>query len=626
MSRLRLACALLVSSHAAGALAAAPVLLGSLADMTLEQLANVVVTTVSGRAQPLSQAAASIYVISAQDIRRSGATSLPEALRLAPNLQVARVDANQYAISARGFNNVLANKLLVLIDGRTVYSPLFSGVFWEAQDVMLEDIERIEVISGPGATIWGANAVNGVINVVTRSAAETQGTLVTAGTGTNDRQVAARYGGALDDGHFRIYAKAVRRDPTDLPNGTAVRDQADMRQAGFRSDWARSRDRLTLQGDFYNGETDQVPGARDYNGYNVLARWTRALDEGAEFRLQAYLDSTYRNQPLGASTFTDKLTTYDVEAQHSLARAGRHRLLWGFGVRQYRDRVENPSTFAFVPADRNSARSHVFAQDEVSLRENLVLTLGAKLDRNSYTGTEFLPTARLAWQVAPAHLLWTALSRTVRAPSRIDRDFYIPPNAPFLLAGGPQFASEVAKVAELGYRGQPTPRLSYSLTGFVHYYDSLRTVSPEPGGSVVANDLEGRAYGFETWASWRALAWARFDAGYTHLHESFTLDEGAVNLESPASQHNDPPEWWKLRAAFDLAPRTELDFMVRHYGAIDTRTIPAYTAVDARLGWHAARGLEVSLLLQNLFDPGHVEWSPGAQWDRAAYVQVRISL
>ena len=604
---------------------APPLKVAALADMTLEQLANVVVTTVSGRAEPLSRAAASVYVISAEDIRRSGATSLPEVLRLAPNLQVARVDANQYAISARGFNNVLANKLLVLIDGRSVYSPLFSGIFWEAQEAMLEDVERIEVISGPGATIWGANAVNGVINIVTRPAAQTQGVLASAGTGTNDQQAAARYGGAFDGGHYRFYAKSVRRDSTSLPGGAAIRDQSDLKQAGFRTDWEGARDRFTLQGDFYNGEADQVPAPRDYNGFNVLGRWTRGFAGGGEVRAQAYVDSTYRNQPV-SGTFNEQLTTYDFEAQHALAPTGRHRFLWGLGLRQYRDRVENPLTFAFVPADRNLMRNNLFAQDEIALGRRLALTLGGKLERNTYTGSEFLPTARLAWQPDPEHLVWTALSRTVRAPSRIDRDFFSPPAAPFALAGGPDFRSEVAKVGELGYRSQATPALSYSVTGFVHDYDSLRTISPQPGGTVVANDLEGKAYGLETWGSWRATRRARFDAGYTHLHESFTLRPGAVNVESASAQRNDPAEWWNLRGVFDIGQAGELDLMARHYGAIDGRAIPAYTALDARIGWHAMRRVEVSLLVQNVFDRGHVEWSPGAEWGRAAYVKARIDL
>jgi iron complex outermembrane receptor protein len=252
-----------------------------LADLSLEQLANVAVSSVSRREEPLSRAPASIYVITGDDIRRSGATSLPEALRLAPNLQVARVDSSQYAITARGFNSTTANKLLVLIDGRTVYTPLFSGTFWDAQDVLLEDVARIEVISGPGATLWGANAVNGVINVITKSAEGTQGTLASLGAGSQERQVVARHGGALEGGHYRLYAKAAKRDETSLPGGASNRDQADRAQVGFRADWGSPAEGFTLQGDLYGGEIDQAAQPREIDGLNVLGRWTRDYGDGS---------------------------------------------------------------------------------------------------------------------------------------------------------------------------------------------------------------------------------------------------------------------------------------------------------------------------------------------------------
>src|SRR5688572_2046170 len=332
-----------------------------LADLSLEQLANVVVSSVSRRDEPLARAPASIYIITGDDIRRSGATSLPDALRLAPNLQVARVDSSQYAISARGFNSTTANKLLVLIDGRTVYTPLFSGTFWDAQDVLLEDVERIEVISGPGATLWGANAVNGVINVITKSASATQGTLASAGLGNTDRQLAMRHGGALESGgHYRLYAKAVRRDETSLPGGASTRDQADHAQLGFRADWGKATDGFTLQGDLYGGEIDQATNAaRDIDGLNLLGRWARDLGDGGLVRVQGYFDHTHREHP---GTFKEDLDTYDLEVQHGLRAYGRHRLLWGIGLRRHEDRIENSPVLAFLPAQRTLNSAHVFVQ------------------------------------------------------------------------------------------------------------------------------------------------------------------------------------------------------------------------------------------------------------------------
>ena len=593
-----------------------------LADLSLEQLANVVVSSVSRREEPLARAPASVYVITGDDIRRSGALSLPEALRLAPNLQVARVNSSQYAITARGFNSTTANKLLVLIDGRTVYTPLFSGTFWDAQDVLLEDIARIEVISGPGATLWGANAVNGVINVITKDSSATQGTLGTIGFGNQERQVAMRHGGELTGGHYRMYAKAVRRDATSLPGGAPNRDQADHAQLGFRADWGRPAEGFTLQGDLHGGEIDQMPqGTRSIDGLNLLGRWTRDLGEGSFVRVQAYFDHTHRDHP---GTFKEDLDTYDLEVQHGLKRYGRHRLLWGIGMRRHQDKIENSAVLAFVPAVRTLNDAHAFVQDEIALRPGLDLTLGAKAERNSYTGTEFLPSARLGWQPTANQLLWTALSRAVRAPARLDRDLFIPG----VVAGGPDFRSEVSRVLELGYRAQASANASFSITAFHHDHENLRTLSPGSPGPMIANGLEGRTSGVEAWGTWRGADWWRIDAGVVRLDQSLKLRPGATDLQAQLGGASDPDGWTKLRAAFDLGASSELDLMLRHYGAIENRDVPSYTALDARLGWHPRRNLELSVLLQNLLDERHMEWSGqgAAEFERAAFFKVRIGL
>jgi iron complex outermembrane receptor protein len=533
------------------------------------------------------------------------------------------VDANQYAISARGFNNTLANKLLVLIDGRTIYTPLFSGTFWEAHDLMLEDIDRIEVISGPGATLWGANAVNGVINIITRSAAATQGQLSVLRAGAAQDDLASRYGGKLgDDGHYRVYGKTVRRAETTLAGGAPNRDRGEHAQGGFRADWARGRDALTLQGDAYEGSVFEQ--GREFSGLNVLGRWTRDLGDGAELRAQAFYNRTTRNH---FGTFREELDSYDVEAQHGLAPRGAHRLLWGAGMRQHDDRVQNSPLIQFLPEDRRLSRHHVFAQDEIALRRDLDLTLGAKVEYNSYTGNEFLPSARIGWKLSEAGLLWAAASRAVRAPSRVDRDLFAP-LVPVPLAGGPEFTSEVAKVAELGYRGQPTRRVSYAVTGFYARYENLRTLAPSPAGVVVANNLEGDNLGVEGWATWRAADAVRLNAGFVRQELELKERPGTVNL-APGSEGNDPKYWLKLRAAIDLTPQHELDLVARHYARRPNPEVPAYTALDVRLAWRAAKDMELALLAQNLLDRRHPEWGAAAsraEMERAFYVSLRLGI
>ena len=584
-----------------------------LVDLSLEQLSNTVVTSASRRAEPLGRAAASVFVISGEDIRRSGARTIPEALRLAPNLEVAQGSAGGYAITARGFNQTLANKLLVLIDGRTVYTPLFAGVFWEAQDVPLEDVDRIEVISGPGGTLWGTNAVNGVINIVTKSAARTQGVLVTAGAGDEAAEIAARYGGTTQQLSYRAYAKADRVENTSPSNGQALLDGSHRKQAGFRADWGNGSDGVTLQGDSYQdtGEPQVLYGS------NVLGRWTRHLGNENSLTVQAYYDHTSRPQQV--------LNTVDVETSLT-RRVGSHLVLVGAGLRQYRDRIENSAALALIPAARNLTTSQVFLQDEVALRPDLDLSAGLKLERNDYTGTEPLPSVRLGWSVSERHFIWAAWSRAVRSPSRFDRELFLPGTPPYLLAGGPDFESEVANVYELGYRGQPTPVLSWSATTFYDDYAKLRSVSPAGTAAQVTNNRWAHTTGIEGWGTLRVLDTWRLQAGYTRLHTRLGLEPGTVDLQPLSNIASDPEQWWTLRSSHDLGPDWEFDLMIRHVGAIENRGVPAYTATDARAGWRVAPHVEVSLLLSNLFDRRHIEWGPGsAELGRSFFIAVRVS-
>jgi iron complex outermembrane receptor protein len=598
---------LCVNSHASSARTAA------LADLSLEQLSNVVVSTVSRREESVNRVAASVFVISHADIRRSAATSLPEALRLAPMLQVARVDSSRYAISARGFNNPLANNMLVLIDGRTVYTPLFSGVFWEAQDVMLDDVERIEVITGPNTALWGTNAVNGLIHIITRSAAQTQGVTASINKGNRERSGAMRYGGSWGEdgetGHFRLYAKSYQREPSETVTGVAIRDESEGVQAGFRVDWSPAHDSFTLQGDVYDGKIDQAPAARTFSGLHVLGRWQRELGADAQTVVQVYAERTERDHP---STFQQTLDTVDAIAQYGFKAAENHRATVGAGIRHSRDRVVNSAALAFLPATKNMRWSRVFAQDQISLSPQLDLTLSGSLEHNPYTGTEILPSVRVAWQPSSNATWWTSLSRAIRAPSRIDREFFAPAQPPFVIAGGPDFVSEVTRVFELGYRAQPTPFVTYSLTAFHHAHSRLRSLTPTASGLQIENNISGHTRGLGGWATWRVNERWRLSGGGVLLRSRRHLEPGASDAGGLAALGNDPTYWGSLHSSVDLTPRHAWELGIRRVGALPNPHVPAYTAVDTRLAWQAHRDLELSLAVHNLFDKRHAEWGPAA--------------
>jgi iron complex outermembrane receptor protein len=617
-------------SVSAGAAIAATSPVHDFADMSLEDLANIQVTSVSRKSESLADAPASIFVITNDDIHRSAATTLPEALRLAPNLQVARVDARNYAISARGFNGVFANKMLVLIDGRTVYSPLFSGTFWDAQDVMLEDVDRIEVISGPGATVWGANAVNGVINVITKSAADTQGTLLSAGAGSHEKNGALRYGGELGNGgHYRVYGKYSDNDDTRNAAGTVLSEGWRREQAGFRTDWGGRADNGTLQGDAYSGRLHQL-GTRDIqiSGANIVGRISRQLSDNSSMRLNAYLDHTLRDQP---NAFVDRLTTVDFEGQRAIRFGERNAITWGGGYRAMFDRLDNGPAFSFLPASLNSHVANLFVQDEIELAKTLHLTLGEKVEHNTFTGRESLPSARLAWKFATNQLLWGAVSRSVRAPSRIDRDFFAPANGT-LFNGGPDFQSEVARVAELGYRGQLSPTVSFAATANYSQFDRLRTLEPTsnaPFPVAFRNGSQGNSRGLEMTGAWQVLPTWRLSAGLVAQRFNTTLNPGVVDVlptvgAAFANTGSDPSSYWTLRSVLDVTSNQEFDVSLRHVGALPTGT-PAYTSMDLRYGWKVRKDLEISLIGQNLLSSSHVEFgtdAAGSRIERGAFLKL----
>lgn len=593
--------------------------------LSIEELSKIKISSVSKQEESLSGAPASIYVITQDEIHRSGATTIPEALRLAPNLHVARGDAGQYAISARGFNNALENKLLVLIDGRAIYSPFFAGVFWITQDLLMEDIERIEVISGPGGTLWGLNAVNGVINIITKSSSGTQGTLLTAHVGTMERGAGARYGGAIGEtGYYRVYAKVLEIDNTHRVDGTAVPDAFDRARLGFRADWLNNGSQFTLQGDTYDGTSDQRSlGETAFSGTNILARYTHPFENGSELQLQGYYDLAVRDEE---GAYKDEMEIYDMEFQYALPALGDNRFLFGGGYRQADDRTTNYSPFIlFLPENKDLKWSNIFVQDEVSLSPSLDLTLGAKWENNVYTDTEFLPNVRLAWRPgSDGRLLWGEVSRAVRAPARLDRDFYVP-----LLGinGGPDFESEISDVAEIGWRAQPTSAFSYSLTAFYHDHDRQRSGEPNPNGPgfVVSNTIEGATKGLEGWAHYQVTPRLRLSGGFIELRQDLRNKPGSLDPTGPSALGNDPEHILTLQSTFNLNEYQRLYVMVRYVSELPEPRVPSYTAVDAHYGWRLSDNLELSVTVQNLADDGHTEFGDPAttsEYERAAFLKI----
>jgi iron complex outermembrane receptor protein len=584
-----------------------------LSNLSLADLGNIEITSVSRHAERLSEAPTSIFVITADDIRRSGATTLPEALRLAPNLQVAQASASEYAISARGFNGSSANKLLVLIDGRSVYSPLFSGVFWDVQDVALADIERIEVISGPGGTLWGVNAVNGVINVITRSAEQTAGELVSAGAGNREEQLVLRHGAPLAGGDFRIFATHTGLRHTETSTDAPIDDASRFTHIGMRADWEHRATRFTLQGDAYDGRRGQpLPGTISIfgvtldlgniktSGADLLARWESELEDGAGWVVQAYVDRTQRTVP---PTFAETLDIVDLQLQHTFHPAAAHTIVWGAEIRHGMDDVTNSAYVAFLPARLDQTWASLFGQDEIALRRDLKMTLGTRLERNDYTGAEWLPNARLAWKLSPEHLLWGAVSRTVRAPSRLDHDTYVPGAPPFLLRGGPDVRSEIAIVEEIGYRGQPTPDSTFSVTAFHADYSLLRTqqINLSPLYVFYTNGMRGNVQGVEMWGSWQATPHWRLHGGFTRLVQEFAIGSGSEDTTAPAqSAGGTPGQQALLRSSLDLPHDTEFDCALRYVSELSLPEVPSYVAVDLRLAWRPRPGLELSLTGRNL--------------------------
>lgn len=608
--------------------------------LSLEELANIEVTTVEKRGESLSQSAAAIHVLTGDDIKRSGATTLAEALRQVPGLQVARIDAHNWAISARGFNDLFANKLLVLIDGRSVYTPLYSGVHWQYQDVLLQDLDRIEVVRGPGATVWGANAVNGVINILTKPSSETQGILVNAGGGSPETAFGAvRYGGRWNETtSFRVYGKHASRDNFLQADGRPANDRWNLSQGGFRVDWLPSDESAwTLQGDLYGSTADGasqqpslVPPAYtiareheiDAQGANLLGRWTRSLSGDSDLQLQAYYDYTRQS---ATEFYAFDIHQLDADFQHRFPLGASHEVVWGASYRHVADDVEGSPGLRFEPAAKQTDLFGAFIQDSITLvPDRLTAVLGTKIEHNDYSGWEIQPGARLSWIPGENQTVWASVARAVRTPSRGEVDAVkplkvIPPAASgqppsvLTLLGSDHLQAEELLALELGHRFLPIPQLSIDLAVFYNLYDHLITVSPSaPDFSTLpdavriplptSNDQSGHAYGAEAAVGIQCTEWWRIRTGYSWLRVDLTRPAG------PDPEGTSPQHQAFLVSQMELPHDLKLDVGIRFVDRLDSLAIPAYTAVDVRLGWRPRENLEVSVVGQNLFDDRHPEF------------------
>jgi len=615
-------------------------------DIDLDDLMKVHVTTAGRKAQSLSDVPSAIYVVRDEEIKRTGVTRIPEALRSVPGLQVARIQANSWAVSSRGFNGTAANKLLVLIDGRSVYSPLHSGVFWEVQDTLLEDIDRIEVIRGPGASLYGANAINGIINIITKKSGETQGAVATAGGGTEERVFgSARVGAKLgEDAYVRVYAKYCQRDDAlnGLDRDNDARDGGWMARTGFRSDWkGGDKDRFTLMGDFYDGQVKAIatetsltaPFATSFNdrttlrGGNLLFRWEREFDATSNVSVQAYYDFTFRD----TEPFTDRLHTGDLDFQHRFALCQGNDVIWGLGYRIYRTDLNTGFLIQVDPSHHVDDIVSAFVQDEITLvKDHLRLTVGSKFEVNDYTGFEIEPSLRLAWNPDEQQLVWLSAARAVRTPSIIDVDFrfnaaVFPGTPPTVLAILTEngFKAEDVWAFEAGYRVRPAEPLWLDLALFYNRYDHLRSIEPGIPFSESApppthdvqpfffrNEMRAETSGAELASSFQPMAGWLLQANYTYLRMHLNPRQGSNDTTSEAAERQNPRHQVWVRSALDLPWNLTLDATGRFVSGLSDYQVKRYVEADVRLAWRdPSRRWEAAVVGQNLVHKSHPEFN-----------------
>jgi iron complex outermembrane recepter protein len=610
-----------------------------LKQLSLAELGNVEVTTVSKEPEEVWKTPAAVFVLTQEDIRRSGATSIPEALRLVPGVEVAQVDSDHWSVAIRGFGAVLASKLLVLIDGRSVYTPLFAGVYWQVQNTPIEDIERIEVIRGPGGTIWGANAVDGIINIITKNAKNTHGVIVSAGGGDVDQGIGTvRYGGGDDHGfNYRVYETGFTRGPDFHPQGPNFDDWR-MGQLGFRADWEPgARDGFTFQGDIYReiaGEASQyalysnpsqvfVYGNGQFSGGNLMARWKRTIDSGSDFQIQAYFDRTNHFEP----EFGETRSTFDVDFLHHLTLPWQQDFLWGLGIRlSPANDVQTVPTIEFLPYKLTDQVYSGFVQDTLPLfDQRLSLTLGSKLEHNNYTGFEVQPSGRLLWTPTPQQSFWGAVTRAVRTPSRIDEDIQLTDFAgiqsglPIYLRiyGNRQFHSEELIAYEAGYRTLVRSHFYVDLALFFNDYNDLYSfqveapfleTTPTPVHAVLplltSNGIHGNTKGFEIMPDWKPLSWWQFRPGFSHLEMELENKPWSNDPTSVAGyEGSSPRNQVMIQSLVNLPRKFEFDQTYRYVSALPAQAVGSYQTMDARVGWHATKQLDFSVNGRNLLQP-----------------------
>jgi iron complex outermembrane receptor protein len=610
-----------------------------LGQMSLEDLMNVQVTSVSKKEQKLSRTAASIYVIDQAEIRRSGATNIPDLLRGVPGVDVAQMDGGHWVISIRGFSDLYGNKVLVLIDGRSAYRTTFSGVRWDEMDMVLEDIERIEVIRGPGGTVWGANAMNGVINIITKSAEYTRGGLVSASAGSRtNADGVAQYGGSLGSGSYRGYSKYFNIGNEASAGQAPAEDGSHGFHAGFRADWTLEKQNgLVVQGDI-----DESRGAetlvnavnsnalpmtstfRDeirYTGGNVLGRWNHAMANGSEMSLQVY-DDYFTKTAYGVR---ESSNTVDVDFHHRLVIGSRNEVVWGLGIRTAASTLGPGYNLKFLPPQRTDNLESAFIQDEITIRNSLFLTLGSKFEHNSYTGFEYEPSAQLAWVVNSRHTVWASAARAIRQPARLDSDISLDAavvpvgEGSFGVVqfnGSPNLHAEELRDFEIGHRTQISKHLSVDSVAFLSLYrrleafephDPFFTTSEGPPHIVFPQVLENSArahnYGAEFFATWSVNTRWRLSSGLSALHLNLVDTSGlGITREDPGIS---PRHMFQARSLLNLRRNLDWDASVSQVGRLTST--PGYARLDSRLGWRLAESVELSLVGQNLLTPRHAE-------------------
>jgi iron complex outermembrane receptor protein len=617
-----------------------------LTQLKLEDLMNMEVTSVSKKEQKISEAASAVFVITSEDIARSGANDIPDLLRMVPGVEVAQINSSKWAISIRGFNGQYSNKLLVLVDGRTVYTPMLSGVFWDAQDVLLDNIDRIEVIRGPGATVWGANAVNGVINIITKKTSDTQGAFATAGGGSYEHGFgAARYGGRLGGAtSYRVFADGFDRNHFPTPFGLNGNDDWEMVHGGFRVDTSASaQDSITVEGDANSGNAGEVAGSvvsisppinglldlRDrYSGWDLLSRWNHTSSAHSETSLQVYFDRNTRSD----TTYGFGVNTFDLDFQHHIGWGTRQDFVWGLGYRVSSDDTLATLRISFTPASRTTQLFSSFVQDEITiLPERLYLSLGTKLEHNDYTGFGLEPSGRIAWTPNARNTLWAAVSQAQRTPARSDTGILVnlaalsgPNNIPMLVGytGNPNEKAERETSVETGYRARLSSSVSLDSTIFFNHYGDL--VSVEPGSplfdadptphlvvlSRFANLLYGETHGFETLVNWKVTRRWTLSPSYSFLTMHLHREASSADLTTaPETEGSVPTHQAQLRSQVNLPLHLQWNAAANFVGSLPALAVPSYTRLDSNMTWQAGERFSISLVGQNLLHDRHLEYT-----------------